>query len=257
MILCPHYVKVKHTINANTRSNSNAQSISLSDIKSLIEESTSKILRTVNSDVESVRKEVKSLKDTLSSLVEKIEAVDCRTKLLDGKVAVLENEVLSLKTKQFFTGIPEEELITEMEERANRRKYLIVSGLEEKESGTVDERRVSDSEAIKRISMVMGIDNFDPQEVHRIGHIRGFNKPRLLRFKCRDMEKKRAFLRQAKTLRHSPNFRGVFIHPDRTKKQRNKETELRHELKRRRNDGEQVVIRRGRIVNPDLDQGFP
>ena len=111
--------------------------------------------------------------------------------------------------------------------------------------------------AVQKLSKEMGVEDFKPEDVRRIGQIGG-TRPRLLRFKCGMLEKKRTFLRQAKTLRKSPAFERIYVNPDLTKNQRIKEAELRAELKRRRGAGENVFIRRGCLVvkTDEEDQGF-
>ena len=52
----------------------------------------------------------------------------------------------------------------------------------------------------------------------------------------------------SKNLRKSSTYRGVFINPDLTLKQRKKDKELREELKVRREAREDVIIYRNQIV---------
>lgn len=237
----------------STRSNSNPQNFSYKDIKALIEESTAEILKSVKIDIDGVKSEFKKLNETLSFLVDKVEALDSRTKLLETKVEFLESGGRTMCTKQ-MPQLFMEDMFQEIEERTRRRKFLIVSGVEELTSGTVFERKKHDTEFLRKLSEEIGVEDFDPKDVRRIGQIGG-TRPRLLRFKCSEMEEKRTFLRQAKTLRNSSVFRGIYINPDLTKNQRIKGAELRAELKRRRNEGENVVIHRGRtIINADENQ---
>ena len=240
--------------NPQTLKPSNPQNVSLRDIKSLIEGSTSEILKAVKSDIEGVRNDLKILNQTLSSLVDKVATLDSRTKVLETKVDFLEHETMSRKQTPHLSS---EDMFQEIEERARRRKYLIVSGVQELISGTLDERKRHDTEFIQKLSKEMGVEDFEPEDVRRIGQIGG-TRPRLLRFKCGMLEKKRTFLRQAKTLRKSPAFERIYVNPDLTKNQRIKEAELRAELKRRRGAGENVFIRRGCLVvkTDEEDQGF-
>ena len=59
-----------------------------------------------------------------------------------------------------------------MEERHRRRKYIVVSGVPEHESGSVEERRKMDSETVKDIIEELGIRNFELDEITRVGIIR-------------------------------------------------------------------------------------
>ena len=84
------------------------------------------------------------------------------------------------------------------------------------------------------------------RRIHRIGkQVEG--RDRLLRVVCCDEESKIGILRQAKLLSNT-SFKKVYINPDLTKTQREERKRLREELKRRKDVGEDVTIRYGRIV---------
>ena len=76
-------------------------------------------------------------------------------------------------------------------------------------------------------------------------------KPRLLRVTLENVEVKKQILMKAKHLRDSVdgNLSKVFISPDLTPKEREANRKLREELKARRDQGENVVIRNGKIVD--------
>ena len=75
-------------------------------------------------------------------------------------------------------------------------------------------------------------------------------KPRPLKIVFRDMAKKREVLTAAKNLRKSTDkvAKGLFINPDLTENQRKLDKELREKMWQRRENGENVVIRRGELV---------
>ena len=59
-----------------------------------------------------------------------------------------------------------------------------------------------------------------------------------------------SLLRRAKELRNTSEHRGrVYVNPDQTKRQRELSKALRNELRARRDLGEDVVIRHGKIVS--------
>ena len=167
----------------------------------------------------------------------------------------MEDDIQDLKSKREQGSGIDEETIREAEERTRRRKYLIVSGAQESGTGTLEERKQHDRELVKDLFREIGVHDFHPEGIHRIGPIQSA-KPRLLRFKCSDQEERSECLRKSKLLRNSPKFAGVYVNPDYTKAQRTKNIELRKELKARRNAGEKVVIRHGCIINPGYNQGF-
>ena len=63
-------------------------------------------------------------------------------------------------------------------------------------------------------------------------------------------------LSAAKQLRHSQNFKNVFINPDLTKAEREKNKLLRSEVKRRRDAGEKVFLRGGQIIEVQERRNF-
>ena len=101
----------------------------------------------------------------------------------------------------------------------------------------------------------IGIEYSYPEIVSRIGSIRS-SKPRLIRVKCSDLNEKGRILRESRNLRNLPDFQGIFINPDQTVVQRKRGAELRRELKSRREAGEDVRIRHGRVVTLDQDKNF-
>ena len=155
------------------------------------------------------------------------------------------------------TRLPEnlpEELLHEGQDRHRRRKYVIVSGLPENASGTIRDRIRTDMEVLGKVIHELGVEDFHPQ-VTRIGRINP-SRPRLLRFKCDTIDSKISLLRASRNLRYSSHFRGVYINSDLTKMQRETDKALRTEMRRRREAGESVLIRRGRIVDQSGDQNF-
>ena len=148
----------------------------------------------------------------------------------------------------------EESIFREFEDRHRRRKYLIISGLPEGSSGSLEERRVSDRDAVKELAANIGVADLDIEshQVSRIGPLNS-SRPRLLRVKCDTNEEKHSMLRSSKKLRDFEEYRGIYINPDLTLKQRELGKIQRQELKRRREAGEDVVIRRGQItVKPNF-----
>ena len=82
--------------------------------------------------------------------------------------------------------------------------------------------------------------------VHRIGrHIPG--KSRLVYVVLNCESEKKSILYNAKKLRMPP-YRNVFVNPDLIGAQREINNRLRSELKNRREKGEDVLIRNGKIV---------
>lgn len=238
----------------NTRSNSNAQNITLNDIKKLIESKTDSILNAVRGDIDGLKCEIFNLNENVKAINEKLCSLSNKNNLLEKKVENLESQMQTLHQKQ-KCELSAEDMIYEAEERFKRRKFLIISGAQERCDGSVEERKKHDEEYIAELCNQIGIKDFKPEETFRIGPIRD-SKKRLLRFKCSNEKDKRTILQRSRNLRNFPKFEGVFINPDLTRNQRRKNAELRQELRMRRNAGENVAIRRGCVINLDQDQDF-
>ena len=75
------------------------------------------------------------------------------------------------------------------------------------------------------------------------------DRHRLLKVTLDSVSRKIQVLRNAKKLRNTQNWKEIFITPDMTPREREKNKELREELKRRRELGEErLVIRKGQIT---------
>ena len=108
----------------------------------------------------------------------------------------------------------------------------------------------------------LGLSQFAIQEVQRIGRMDS-RKPRLLCVTCADKSTKFDFLRKSRDLRYSQKYKKCFINPDMTFSQREKNWKLRSELKEKRDQGLDVIIRNGNVVlrqdvtSSERKQNFP
>lgn len=232
----------------NTRSNSNSSTISINDIKTLIDGAKTEILQTVKEDNN-------RLSSLLTTLLGRIETLEEKNRMLEAKCIQLEENVHCHGAEAPTKEMPDETVFQEMMERHRRRKFLIISGMPEAASGTAAERKSKDLDSVMGLASQLGINDFIPTEASRIGSTTQA-KPRLLRIKCKSQETKRELLVRARNLREYPAFRGVYINPDRTLMQREADRALRMELRKRREAGEHVSIRRGRIINAMHNENF-
>ena len=190
-------------------------------------------------------KRLDPLRDSLMVLTGKLEALEEKfneLKYEHEKLSELENERL-------------EELYDEAYQRFMKRKYLIVSGIPEQTTGSVEEREEADEKAIESMGRAIGVLEIDPVDVRRIGKINQ-GRPRLLRFKCSNITIRNSLLRSSKDLKKHREYVNTYINPDQTLLQRMRSKELRTELKRRRDAGEDVLIRRGKIILKSDLQNF-
>ena len=211
------------------RSDSNSNnSITLNDIKLLIENSKVEILS-------SLKKEIDGLNSVLTKLNKRVEEVERRNSHLEHRCKQLEENYASLPA--------------EFEERDRRKPNLIISGIPEKEHSSSEERKQWDEEMSTNLFQSLGTFTKDAiSRTYRIGK-EDPSKPRLLRVTCRDVHIKRAIVERAVYLRNMPRYVNVYISPDRTPMEQRDYKQLREELKRRRILGEDVIIRHGKIVS--------
>lgn len=184
------------------------------------------------------------LSKKLDPIMKKLESITDIIRTLKSRVDHLQEECAELRRVK---GFEVEDLCREAAERLHRRKYLIMSGIPEQTNGSAEQRREADSSAIVEVAAAVGVSDFDPTEVSRIGKPRT-SGPRLLRFKCSDNEDRMTLLRKSRDLRTHSSFCNTFINPDQTRLQRENSKALRTELKHRRDNGEDVCIKYGKIV---------
>ena len=183
----------------------------------------------------------------LDPMMKKLETISDTIGKLQTRVDNLQAECAELKKSN---ALEREEICREATERLYRRKYLILSGAPEQKSGTGDDRRMADAKLIVAVAEAAGVKDFDiqPSDVSRIGQLRS-ERPRLLRFKCSDTETRMSLLRRSRDLKNHDEYCRFYINPDQTKLQRESAKLLRAELKSRRDKGEDVIIKHGKIVD--------
>ena len=190
-------------------------------------------------------KRLDPLRDSIMTLTSKLDN-------LEEKYNKLKNENEKLLQ---FENERMEDVYEECYQRFMRRKYVIISGLPEQTTGSAAEREEADENAIESLGRAIGVRNIDPVDVRRIGKINQ-GRPRLLRFKCKDIAVRNHLLRSSKDLQKRQDYVNTYINPDLTLLQRIRSKELRAELKRRRDAGEDVIIRHGKLILKSDHQNF-
>lgn len=244
----------------STRSNSNPNtSISLQDIHHLLTSMKTEIMSSMEENIgkmvknmEKLDKKMENVISRVGGLEERLNSFDIEQRRQQGEIREMKESLKLLKPDVIKGNM--EDICNETTERWRRRKYLIVSGVPEHASGSTEEREEKDIQTISELAKALGLDEFEPEDVSRIGRINS-TKSRLLRFKS-DSEDRRHILRNAKSLRKSSKFQSIYINPDMTKLQRIRNADLRREVQRRRQNGENVGIRHGQVVELDLNKNF-
>lgn len=211
-----------------TRSNSKPNShASLTDIKTLME--------TILTDkLGSLEKKIDNVTDSLKMIISRIEDIE-------GKYKEVESRCKRIEEQQMDT-------FSEIDERERRKVNLVISGIEEKEDGNVQERIEWDEEKVEELfEDLAGLDSDDFVKTLRLGKT-GTKKPRLLKVVCKNYETKRKILTKAKELRSKAGYKGIYVNPDQTPLQQRQSKSVREEYKRRKDLGEDVVISKNKVV---------
>lgn len=204
-------------------------------------------------------KRVGKLVKTVAKLEERQEKLEVGLTETRNEVSVVKDEVRKLNTMKeevkqldtkvraivdsqggFSVGMKREEVLEELE--IERRKMnLVVNGLRE---GNQDEDEIR--EVFSKLAGVRGVKSI--VRIERIGK-RTVNKVRPVRVVLNNLEGKFEILRQAPGLRRWEEYKKLFISPDLTKQQLEREKALRLKVKEIRESGENSAkISKGRIV---------
>lgn len=210
--------------------NLRSQTVTLGDLKSLIE--------SVKEEVVNMTKSIDRLSGRVNSIEQRLQTItmeqnDCRQEILDIR-------------KELSNQADKETIMMEIQERLEKRKCLILSGVTESFGENANERHKNDERQVRDLFKSLNIESEGVKEVIRIGKITT-GKPRLLRVKCNSVSKRNEILRKSKELKRLNTYKHVYVNPDLTKDEQKLQKALRDELKRRRNLGEQVVIWKNEI----------
>ena len=168
------------------------------------------------------------------------------------QIESLRSETLALQNKidsQFKNF--ETEILRDIQDTEQRKDNLIIFGLKESEASSFSECKEADTNAIQSLSSELGVPDLQISRFYRLGR-RG-SKPRPVKMTCTQPEQRFELLKAAPRIpRLDPDlgFRRIFIKPDLSPKAQEVDRQLRKELKFRREVGERVVIRGGRVI-PD------
>ena len=152
-------------------------------------------------------------------------------------------KVIEVKVNQYME---------ERDEKDKRECNIILHNIPESVSEEIEDRKRYDASSVEDV--LDYLDVICPQEDMkpvRLGKKLDSEKPRLLKVTLDSIETKRQVLAKAKTLRNSSHsdLKKVYVSPDLTPKERDANKKLRDELRSRREKGEEVVIRNGKIVD--------
>lgn len=240
-----------------TRSSSNpSNSNFLSEVKLWIESSEAKIVSTLRDDLTKIS-------GLLESLSKRVEDVELKNAALESRCATLEknNSFLSAelsKLRSFSTSLGSEileESVRESQNRIRRLQNVVVQGVPEAPTGSLEERKCRDLEQFEGVLREMEISDYVISDVRRVGRKRS-DGSRLMLVRMGNVDCKMRILNKSKCLKNSQSMNRVFIKPDLTPMQQAQDKRIRDELKRRRTNGEDVTIFRGRVMERSELQNF-
>ena len=195
----------------------------------------------------------------------RITEVEDTTKVVETKVNSVEKSVEKLNerldsmddTVDKVIDLKMEEMMAEEKDKQKRSKNIIVHGI--KESSETSEEKKHDAEKIQDIiSDKLGIQDVEIDNVVRLGKRNDEAvHPRLVKVVLKSQDKKMQILRKSKELKNhdEDDVKKVFIVPDMTPKEREKDKALRKELYERRDKGENdLFIREGKILKRRVDK---
>ena len=191
----------------------------------------------LKSELQRVKDENEILKQKLLALEEKI----------DAKQSFSKDDIEKIV----------EESIQEHAEKEKRKLNVMVFNLPEAQSEDWEVRQKYDNQTVSNIiEGGLGITPVDTiQQIVRVGKrtndSRDNRNPRPLIVKMNNMKDKWNIIKNAKKLRNGKNmgWRNVYLVPDLTQKEREKEKKLREELNKRRDRGEKGwQIKRGELT---------
>ena len=232
----------------DTRSNSNSKNtVTNDDLKQLINSMKTEILASIDS---------------------RLSAIVCKIDTMSAKILDLENSFSSLQRTQMKHAVDIEDMkkeikgcrdefvleaVSELKRREDKKLSLILFGVKELQSGSVNDRQQYDADVCHDILYGLNVSDKSLADIRRIGRL---GDRRLLRIKCNSEEQKFELLRKAKGLRFSPNYKSVFVQNDLTVLERRVHRKLTEELTERRSQGQDVVIYRNQVLFRSEVQNF-
>eukprot|EP00745_Piridium_sociabile_P001016 TRINITY_DN10638_c0_g1_i2.p1 TRINITY_DN10638_c0_g1~~TRINITY_DN10638_c0_g1_i2.p1 ORF type:complete len:318 (+),score=67.76 TRINITY_DN10638_c0_g1_i2:392-1345(+) len=186
----------------------------------------------------------------LDRLIKLFESVDTRLgRLESGCTGVALDRKIEEAVDKKVTEVWEEKV-----EKEKRELYLIFTNVPESSEAEKDDKMKDEVKKVQNLIEKVCPEQKKAQvkEPVRLGKANAGNRPRLLKVKVESVEAKREILRNAYSLNKgvTDQAKRIYINPDLTPTERQKNKELREELKRRIGEGEiNIGIRGGKIVS--------
>ena len=185
----------------------------------------------------------KELKEELTASIAMLmrEELDALKRLVSRQ----QDEIDVLRERLSSGSCEVNEVLTECEMRRERECNVVITGLQESDSGSLSSRK--DYDGVQLRDMLSQLEECDIEvgDIRRLGRTTG-KRPLLV--KLRSAKQKFKLLGKARLLRKCEQFKAVFINPDLTPRQQTERRRLLEELKRWQGEGKDVVLYRNKIV---------
>ena len=136
----------------------------------------------------------------------------------------------------------------EKEDKERRKLNIIITNVAESNAESAEERRDVDEAEICEMLNYIGVEDIQITHSCRLGRPSS-TYPRLLRISVTDFRLKVLILRRAKRLKESDRWKGVYMMPDLTLKEREERKKLLGQLKIRKEAGEEnLSIFKGKSI---------
>jgi hypothetical protein len=227
--------------------------LSLDELRSVVDVVVSKIIDSLKSELaqrlDDIDNQFLDLKCSISSKLEDVKKELCAKTDKIHQNHVTNNTTGPVKTfvKPIETAI--NEAMREKDERESKKKNIILFNVAESKSKVIQNRVEHDVANVKELVDILEI-NPDIKNMIRLGKADD-SKVRPILLKLESEGQKEQFLSNAKKLgklNHDDIRKKIVIKKDLTKFELEQERTLVRELKERRQKGEELFIRNGRIV---------
>ena len=196
--------------------------------------------------------------------LDKYSSLETKTLTLTNDVRDMKDEMTTIKTT--ISRIVRNEIDEGLHERndiESRKMNLIIFGVPEPNiddgSEWTNDKKIEADIKLTRDTFTRELGTaMSPREgitdARRLG-LKSDKGPRPLKIVFNNMQTKRHVLTNAKKLRAStdPVAKSMYVNPDLTKRQREKENILRNEMWKQRESGKNVIIKQGKIVEAPFE----
>ena len=219
------------------------------DFEALLQKNRLEIIQALKPEFNAINKRLSTLEERINQFESSLTSLVSKQSIQDEKIEKLTDDLNSALSSLAS------ETSNEVHQRLIRCKNVMIAGLVDQSTGSVEERKDKDEEDVENILEALDEEDVKVLNIWRIGKRRSDGK-KLLKVEFSSEEEKQRVLRKARSLRHKSNYKTVFINPDRTITQQTEFRLLREELKRRKDNGEDVIISKHKVVAKSNLQHF-